>query len=156
MSCTAMFPSETVLTGLAAESSAQYVRTYDVKTIISSLSSITIQTSPSTLVSRGEFNEIVAPQYSSKSTYIRGDFTIYGGKLYRANANITTAEAFNPLHWDEHNIAYYLARDEYITTQPRFGVQGIGGSKAALTRLWDSVGKTATPGTDTVEAPVGL
>ncbi len=135
---------------IAAESSAQYVRTYDVKTIISSLSSITIKTSPSTLVSRGEFNEIVAPQFSSQATYVRGDFAIYGGKLYRANINITTAEAFNPLHWDEHNIAYYLARDEYITTQPRFGVQGVGGSKAALTRLWDSVGKTATPGTDTV------
>lgn len=135
---------------IAPESSAQYVRTYDIKTIISSLSSMVIQTSPSTLVTRGEFNDIVAPQYSSKSTYVRGDFTIYGGKLYRANDNIAVAEAFNPLHWDEHNVAYYLARNEFVTTRPRFGVQGVGGSKAALTRLWDSVGKNATPGTDTI------
>lgn len=135
---------------IAPESSAQYVRTYDIKTIISSLSSITIETSPSTLVNRGEFNAIIAPEYSASAKYVRGDFVIYGGMMYRANTNITAAEAFDPSHWDAHNVAYFLARDEYITTQPRFGVQGIGGSKAALTRLWDSVGKTATPGTDTV------
>lgn len=137
---------------IAPESSAQYVRTYDIKTIISSLSSITIDTAPSTMVSRGEFNAVIAPEYSPKATYVRGDFVLHGGAMYRANVNITTPEAFNPLHWDANNVAYYLARDEYITTQPRFGVQGVGGSKAALTRLWDSVGKTATPGTDTVEA----
>lgn len=35
---------------------------------------------------------------------------------------------------------------------PRFGVSGVGGAVPALTRLWDSVGKTSTPGTDTVAA----
>ncbi len=31
---------------------------------------------------------------------------------------------------------------------PRFGVSGVGGSSPSLTRLWDSVGKTAQVGTD--------
>jgi hypothetical protein len=35
---------------------------------------------------------------------------------------------------------------------PMFGVSGVGGSSSTLTRLWDSVGKTSTPGTDTVQA----
>ena len=30
----------------------------------------------------------------------------------------------------------------------RFGVRGVGGSSTVLTRLWDAVGLTATPGTD--------
>ena len=33
----------------------------------------------------------------------------------------------------------------------RFGVSGVGGSARALTRLYDAVGMTATPSTDTVE-----
>ncbi|MGM9522177.1 MAG: hypothetical protein ACI3VB_06850 [Oscillospiraceae bacterium] len=35
---------------------------------------------------------------------------------------------------------------------PRFGVSGVGGRSAALTRLWDSVGMSALPGTDTIPA----
>ena len=34
--------------------------------------------------------------------------------------------------------------DEY----PKYGVSGVGGSSTTLTRLWDSVNKTATAGTD--------
>ena len=34
----------------------------------------------------------------------------------------------------------------------RFGVSGVGGSSTTLTRLWDAVGLTATPGTDQVQA----
>lgn len=35
---------------------------------------------------------------------------------------------------------------------PKYGVSGVGGSSTALTRLWDAEGKTAVPGTDTVQA----
>ena len=34
----------------------------------------------------------------------------------------------------------------------RFGVSGVGGSSTTLTRLWDAVGLTATPGTDEIQA----
>ena len=137
---------------IAPESSAQYIREYDIKTIISNLPNVTITSTPSVLVSREELNNVVAPEYNSKSTYTRGDFVVYSGRLYRCLENITTAEPFNHAHWDDHTVSYYLERDEFVTTKPRFGVAGVGNSKAALTRLWDSVGKTATPGTDTVEA----
>lgn len=137
---------------IAPESSAQYIREYDIKTIISNLPNVTITSTPSVLVSREELNNVVAPEYNSKSTYTRGDFVVYSGHLYRCLENITTAEPFNHAHWDDHTVSYYLERDEFVTTKPRFGVAGVGNSKAALTRLWDSVGKTATPGTDTVEA----
>ena len=40
---------------------------------------------------------------------------------------------------------------EDIFNAPRFGVSGVGGSATELTRIWDSVGRTATPSTDSVE-----
>lgn len=38
----------------------------------------------------------------------------------------------------------------------RFGVLGVGGSAAALTRLWDAAGLTATPGTDEAAGSSGF
>ncbi len=34
---------------------------------------------------------------------------------------------------------------------PKYGVSGVGGSSRTLTRLWDAVGKTVTPGTDATQ-----
>ena len=93
----------------------------------------------------------IAPAYSSSSTYHVGDFCNFNGKLYRCNTEITTGEVFNSFHWDEHSIDYYLSRADELISKPRFGVKGVGGSSATLTRLWDAVGKTATPSTDTVQ-----
>lgn len=93
----------------------------------------------------------IAPAYSSSKTYHVGDFCNYNGKLYRCKTEITTAEAFTAAHWEEHSVDYYLSRADETTSKPRFGVKGIGGSASTLTRLWDSVGKTATPSTDTVQ-----
>lgn len=137
---------------IAPASSAQYVRTYDIKTIISSLQNVTIEAAPSALISREEFSNVIAPEYSSKATYGVGQFVLNAGYLYRANQNITSPEAWNPAHWDQQPVSYYLERMEQPVTKPRFGVSGVSGSSAALTRLWDSVGKTSTPGTDTVAA----
>jgi hypothetical protein len=36
--------------------------------------------------------------------------------------------------------------------KPKYGVTGVGGSLTTLTRLWDSIGKTANVGTDTQKA----
>lgn len=137
---------------IAPASSAQYVRTYDIKTIISSVQNVTIEAAPSALISREEFSNVIAPEYSSKKTYGVGQFVLNAGYLYRAKQNITSPEAWNPAHWELQPVSYYLERMEQPVTKPRFGVSGIGGSNATLTRLWDSVGKTSTPGTDTVAA----
>lgn len=136
---------------IAPESSAQYVRTYDVKTIISSLEQVTIVSSPSALISREEFNNVIAPEFATNVAYVAGAFVLKGGNLYRAKKNIS-AGAWNANDWENRSVAYYLERNEQPVTKPRFGVSGVGNSTAALTRLWDSVGKTATPGTDTVAA----
>lgn len=40
-------------------------------------------------------------EYSSTSTYSIGELVIYNNKLYKANQDITTAEAFNSSHWTE-------------------------------------------------------
>ena len=40
-------------------------------------------------------------EYYSTSTYSIGELVIYNNKLYKANQDITTAEAFNSSHWTE-------------------------------------------------------
>ena len=39
---------------------------------------------------------------------------------------------------------------------PKYGVSGVGGTAKALTRLWDAVGKTVTPGTDLAACSSGF
>ena len=94
--------------------------------------------------------EIIAEEYSSTRSYALGSFCLREGKLYRCNTTIATGEAWNANHWDAQPVSYYLERMEQPITKPRFGVSGVGGSAPALTRLWDAVGMTATPSTDTV------
>ena len=96
--------------------------------------------------------EIIAEEYSSTRPYALGSFCLREGKLYRCNTTIATGEAWNANHWDAQPVSYYLERMEQPITKkkPRFGVSGVGGSAPALTRLWDAVGMTATPSTDTV------
>ena len=135
---------------IAPESSATYTRTYDIITIVSNVTSVTVVTSPSTVVSMEDFNNVIAPEWVQSARYYRGDFVLKSGVMYRCNTDITTPEAWNADHWDRHDVGYYLSRADEINSKPRFGVRGVGLSGAALTRLWDSIGKTATPSTDTV------
>ena len=51
---------------------------------------------------------------------------------------------------DEHGGLWAVGGE--FDSFPRYGVSGVGGSSTTLTRLWDAVGKTATPGTDAVQA----
>ena len=93
--------------------------------------------------------DLVAAEYDSSRTYALGALVLYKGALYECTTQITTAEAWNPAHWTQRTIEYYLA--QIGTEYPRLGVSGVGGSSATLTRLWDAVGLvTPTPGTDAV------
>ena len=65
-----------------------------------------------------------------------------------ASASATAAEAAAGDH--EERITRLEA--QAIPYVPRFGVSGVGGSAAALTRLWESAGMTATPGTSETPA----
>ena len=92
--------------------------------------------------------DLVAAEYDSTQTYALGSLVLYKGALYECTTQITTAEAWNPDHWTQRTIEYYLA--QIGTEYPRFGVSGVGSSSATLTRLWDAVELNATPGTDTI------
>ena len=93
-------------------------------------------------------NANIAPEYDSTSTYDVGDIVYYDGTLYECTRAITTPEAWNEARWVQRTVEYYLKKID--AEYPRFGVSGVGGSAAKLTRLWDSVGLTEpTPGTDT-------
>ena len=93
-------------------------------------------------------NANIAPEYDSTSTYDVGDIVYYDGTLYECTSAITTPEAWNEARWVQRTVEYYLKKID--AEYPRFGVSGVGGSAAKLTRLWDSVGLTEpTPGTDT-------
>ena len=44
-------------------------------------------------------DDIVAEDYNSTSTYDKGEYCLYDGKLYVCSTAITTAEAWNSSHW---------------------------------------------------------
>ena len=44
-------------------------------------------------------DDIVAEEYDSTSTYDKGEYCLYDGKLYVCSTAITTAEAWNSSHW---------------------------------------------------------
>lgn len=63
---------------------------------------------------------------------------------------------YNPAKWNPR-MTLQVGRDEHGglwavgeggSDYPKYGVSGVGGSSATLTRLWDAAGKTATAGTD--------
>ncbi len=56
----------------------------------------------------GVSSGMVGDQYSSSSTYSKGDMIIYNNTLYICNTNITTAEEWNASHWTETSLSNEL------------------------------------------------
>ena len=48
-------------------------------------------------------NKNISDRYQKK-TYTKGETCIYGNTLYKAKANIDTAEEWNPAHWEKTNL----------------------------------------------------
>lgn len=46
---------------------------------------------------------------------------------------------------------YDVLIDLTMNIHPKYGVSGVGGSAPALTRIWNALGKTTTPGTDIID-----
>lgn len=46
-------------------------------------------------------NSALAAAYDATATYAQGAYCVYDGKLYRAKADISTAEAWTAAHWQE-------------------------------------------------------
>lgn len=51
----------------------------------------------------------IAPIYSSSSTYDVGDYVVYLGLLYKCNTTISTAESWDPTHWDRTTVVDILS-----------------------------------------------
>lgn len=123
-----------------------------------------------------------AADFSTSTAYAVGDYCVYHGDLYRFttahpagawnDAHVVVAALgddvadlkgkYNPMLKNETMILP-VGRDENgmlwaagDSGYPRYGVSGVGGSSTTLTRLWDAVGKKATPGTDAVSASSGF
>ena len=59
---------------------------------------------------------MIAPEYT-KTTYSKGDIRTHEGKLYKAKANIGTAEDWTSSHWDEITVGgQIVALDSAIGT----------------------------------------
>ena len=43
----------------------------------------------------------IASKYNATATYSKGDIVQYEGGLYKAKADISTAEEWTPAHWDD-------------------------------------------------------
>lgn len=119
-------------------------------------------------VNANRLGDIIAPNYSASTAYAIGDLVMYKGALYECTVKIS-GEAWTPSHWVQKTMkdfldepAHYDARITSLENRVtaiedetgllKFGVSGVGNSNATLTRIWDSIGMSATPGTDTIEA----
>lgn len=64
------------------------------------------------------WDDNLAQPYSSSSTYSKGDFCTHGGKLYRANQNISTAESWTAAHWSVIRMGDAVASHVSDTSNP--------------------------------------
>lgn len=86
-----------------------------------------------------------AEEYSSESVYNAGSYCTRGGKLYKANQDILSAEPWTEAHWTETNIAaelvaiytalsnkapagYGLGGNAIMTDSPDYNLDNISGS----------------------------
>lgn len=53
-------------------------------------------------------NQNISEEYNPNYTYALGSFCLYGGRLYKCISPITTAEAWNPNHWNNTEIGIEL------------------------------------------------
>lgn len=86
---------------IAPESSAEYIRTYDIITIVSNVSSVTVNTSPSTLVTAEEFKAL-----SKRVDAITRGGKIYGMRWDKANAKGTRLFDAAAITTDVTNFCY--------------------------------------------------
>ena len=81
-------------------------------------------------ISKRRTSAIIASEYSSSETYALGALVMYNGELYECTTEINTAEEWNPSHWTQRTIEYFLR--QMSTTSVRFGVSGVGGSLSLI------------------------
>ena len=73
-----------------------------------------------------------ARDYSTSSTYTKGEYRVYNGDLYKCNTNIVAAEPFTPAHWDAVRLA-----DEVKTLFDEEGGGSSGGTAVGRLNVKD-------------------
>lgn len=123
-----------VITAVAPDSMPKYTSSnpvayiYDVTIGMSNAQNITLVVSPTGTPSYGDLAAAqtaaenasaanLAPAYDSTATYTKDDFCVNGGKLYQCNADISTAEAFNPAHWTEVKVTEVMGGGGGVTPE---------------------------------------
>lgn len=123
-----------VITAVTPDAMPKYTTTnpvayiYDITVGMSNADSITLNVSPTGTPSYGDLAAAqtaaenasaanLAPAYDSTATYAKDDFCVQGGKLYQCNADISTAEAFNPAHWTEVKVTEVMGGGGGVTPE---------------------------------------
>ena len=80
-------------------------------------------------------NSIIADDYSSQQTYLKDEYCIYNCKLYKANQNISTAEAWTAAHWTETTVATELGGAGAIDDVQVNGTSVVSGGVANIPEM---------------------
>lgn len=95
-------------------STATYVRTYDIVTAVSSLTSLTITTNPSTAVTMDDLGNIIAPQFDAGTSYVQGAIVLYGGALYCAVTEFSGE--WDSDFWQQIDVQQTLIRTLHVSS----------------------------------------
>ena len=79
-----------------------------------------------------------AEEYSSESVYNAGSYCTRGGKLYKANQDILSAEPWTEAHWTETNIAAELVAIYTALSNKAPGGYGLGTAATNIPDLNDA------------------
>lgn len=143
-----------VITAVTPDSMPKYTSSnpvayiYDVTIGMSNAQNITLVVSPTGTPSYGDLAAAqtaaenasaanLAPAYDSTATYAKDDFCVNGGKLYQCNADISTAEAFNPDHWTEVKVTEVMGGGGGVTPEIEAEIQNAQWKTETSTQLFN-------------------
>lgn len=153
-----------VITAVTPDAMPKYTTTnpvayiYDITVGMSNADSITLNVSPTGTPSYGDLAAAqtaaenasaanLAPAYDSTATYAKDDFCVNGGKLYQCNADISTAEAFNPAHWTEVKVTEVMGGGGGVTPEIMAEIENAQWKEESSTQLFSETVTTVEEGT---------
>lgn len=158
-----------VITAVTPDSMPKYTASnpvayiYDVTIGMSNADSITLNVSPTGTPSYGDLAAAqaaaenasasnLAPAYDSTATYAKDDFCVQGGKLYQCNADISTAETFNPAHWTEVKVTEVMGGGGGVTPEIMAQIENAQWKTESSEQLFSETVTTALYDEDASEA----
>lgn len=160
-----------VITAVTPDSMPKYTASnpvayiYDVTIGMSNADSITLNVSPTGTPSYGDLAAAqaaaenasasnLAPAYDSTATYAKDDFCVQGGKLYQCNADISTAETFNPAHWTEVKVTEVMGGGGGVTPEIMAQIENAQWKSETSEQLFSETVTTESTGAGTNIKPL--